>query len=64
MSVNHLCQILFLIQLQTASLQFYYKETPAQVFSYEFSKISGNIDFEEYLQTAASKILTVDLTLH
>ena len=38
-------------------LQFYYKETPAQVFS-EFCEIFKNTNFVEHLQTVASVILS------
>ena len=49
------CWGLFLIKLQER-LQFYWKETPILVFSYEICEISKNIYFEEHLQTTASEV--------
>ena len=35
------------------------KETPTQVFSYEYCEIFKNVCFEEHLQTTASDLKTV-----
>ena len=42
---KHLCRGLFLIKLQAWGLQLYKKETPAQVFSCKFCKISKKYFF-------------------
>ena len=46
----------FLIKLQASASACYFikKETLAQVFSYEFCKISENIFFTDHLWTTAS----------
>ena len=46
-------EVSFLIKLQTGGLQLYQKETPAQVFSYEFCKISKYVSFTEHLGTTS-----------
>ena len=39
---KHFWWNLFLIKLQNSGLEFYYKDTSAQVLSYEFLKTSKN----------------------
>ena len=51
---KHLCQSLFLINLQAEAYNFIRKEALPQVFSSEFCKISKNTFFKEYLRTTAS----------
>ena len=51
---KHLCQSLFLMKFQTFRAATLLKETPTQVFSCEYCKISKNTDFEEHLRTASS----------
>ena len=51
---KHLCQSLFLINLQAEAYNFIRKEALPQVFSSEFCKISKNTFFTEYLRTTAS----------
>ena len=56
---KNLCWSLFLIKLQTSSLQLCQNGTPAQVFSHQFCEISSVTFFKEYLQEAASSFLTI-----
>ena len=49
---KRLCWRLFLIKLQTLSLQLY-KKTPPLVFSYEICEMFRSTYFEEYLQTTS-----------
>ena len=51
---KHLCQGLFLIKLQAEACNVIKKETLAQVFFYEFHKISKNTFFAEYIWVVAS----------
>ena len=53
---KHLCRGLFLIKLQAWGLQLYKKETPAQVFSCKFCKISKNTFFVQDLWATASDL--------
>ena len=41
MTGKHLCQGLFSVKLQAGDLQLYQKETPVQVFSFEFKFIKN-----------------------
>ena len=50
---KHLCQSLFLIELQTG-LQHFKKETLAQAVSCEYCEISKNTFFTEHLWATAS----------
>ena len=50
---KHLCLSLFLIKVQTSSLQFYLTEAP--VFSSEFWEIFKNTFFVEVLRATASR---------
>ena len=52
---NTCARVSFLIKLQTSSLQLIKKETPAQVFSHEFSEVSKNTFFTENLWRTAVK---------
>ena len=47
-------QVLFNIKLQGSGVQLYKKETPTQVFYFEFCEILKNTFFKEHLQTTAS----------
>ena len=51
---KHLCQSLFFNKVALIKL-FIKKETRAQVFSFEFCKISKNLFFTEHLWATASK---------
>ena len=59
---KHLCQSLFLINLQARACNFIKKETLAQVFSGEVCKIYKNIFFTEHLWTTASEIESLTFT--
>ena len=54
---KHQCQRLFFHKVTDSGLQFYQKETLAQMFSYEFCKIFENNFFSEYLRVTASEFL-------
>ena len=54
--VNTDVRVSFLITLQTLGLQFYQKETLAQVFFYGFCEISKNNFLTEHLRATASTI--------
>ena len=52
---KQLCWSLFLIKLQTFSLQVFWKGTSTQVLSCEVSKTFKSVYFEEHLQATASE---------
>ena len=49
---KHLCSSLFLIKLQTFRPSTLLKETPIQVFSFEYCEIFKGIYFEDHVQTS------------
>ena len=49
---------------KNAGLQLYRKETPAQVFSYEFCQIFKNTFIEEHLSTVASESFSFYVSLN
>ena len=51
---KHLCWSLFLIKLQALKGCNFIKNSPTQMFSYEYCEIFNNTYFEEHLRTAAS----------
>ena len=44
----------FLISCWPEGLHLYFKQTPAQIFSYEFCEILKSNNFEEHLQMAST----------
>ena len=61
---NTCVKVSFLIKLQAQACNFIKKETLAQVFSYEFCKISKNTFFTEHLWATASVHQLVNHLLH
>ena len=60
---NSCAEVTFYLSYRPGGLQFYYKETPTQVFSCEYCEISKNTYFEGHLRLAASVLLIIKLVI-
>ena len=61
---KHQCRIVFFNKITASASNLIKKESPAQVFSYEFCEIVRNSFFIKHLRATASEILCIEMEVH